>query len=304
MQNAVKKAKKEAPPLLIPDPNPRCRRWLVLGLDPSLSRTGFALMDVRPALAHTPEEGPYTEAIWLAAGSLKPEIPEVPGLHVRSTLWQRSKAIATYLREIVKSVAPDTRDGKGDFHVCDLPECCKPEVGLIVASEYPTPGNDFLVSLNRIINLVFFEDGVLAEKFAEIRIMLINASTLRSLNGLVKRGNSNKVENMAKAYQFIDKARFPELDTDSCDAVLMAMMGRHAASAQLGVSSEIPDNFKTSLCSGAQDVKGKGRNQKVVTRGILHRTEYWYKYERIGFTVRVKDASNPKKSLSRINFSI
>jgi hypothetical protein len=304
MQNAVKKAKKEPAPLLIPDPNPKCKRWLILGLDPSLSRTGFALLDVRPTLAHTPEEGPYTDAIWLAAGSLKPEIPEVVGLHTKNTEWQRSKAIATYLREMVKSVAPDTRQQKGDFHVCNVPECCKPEVGLIVALEYPTPTSTWLVSLNRIINLILFEDGVLRERFAEVRIMLINAATMRSLNGLTGRGNKNKAENIVKAYQFIDKARFPELDTDSCDAVLMAMMARHAASVQLGTSDEIPGNFKTSLCSAAQDTKGSGRNSRVVTRGILHRTEYWYKYERIGFTVRVKDASNPKKSLSRVNFSI
>jgi hypothetical protein len=305
MQNAVKtaKAKKEVA-LLVPEQNLRCRRWLILGLDPSMSRTGFALLDVRPALAHTPEEGPYTDAIWLAAGSLKPEIPKDAEMHSRNTLWQRSKAIATYVREMVKQVAPDTRQGKGDFHVCNVPECCKPEVGLIVSMEFPTPTNDFLVSLNRIINLILFEDGVLAERFAEIRIMLTNAATMRSLMKLTQRGNKNKAENVQRAYDFIDRARFPELDTDACDAVLMAMMARHAASIMLGNASELPENFLNSLCNATQEVKGKGRNAHTVTRGLLHRIEYWYKYERKGYTVCVKDASNPKKSLSRVNFSI
>src|SRR5271170_1105025 len=102
MPRAVKV--KEPTPLLIPQPDPHIKRWIILGLDPSMSRTGFAILDVRPALANTPEEGPYTDAIWLAAGSLKPEIPKDEAMHSRNTLWQRSKAIATYLREIVKSV--------------------------------------------------------------------------------------------------------------------------------------------------------------------------------------------------------
>jgi len=303
MQNAVKKAKKEAS-LLIPEPNRAVKRWVILGLDPSMSRTGFALLDVRPALAHTPEEGPYTDAIWLAAGSIKPEAPQDAQMHTRNTLWQRSKAIATYVREVVKSVAPDKRDSRGDFHVCATPECCKPDVGLIVSMEFPTPTNDFLVSLNRILNLILFEDGVLAERFGEIKMMLVNASTLRSLMKLTQRGSGNKAENILRAYDFIDKARFPQLDSDACDAVLMAMMARHAASIMLGNASEIPENFLNSLCNATQDVKGKGRNARTVTRGLLHRVEYWYKYERKGYTVCVKDASNPKKSLSRISFSI
>jgi hypothetical protein len=300
---AAAKKQKEPVQLLIPDANPRIKRWIILGVDPSLTRTGFALLDVRPALAYTPEEGPYTQAIWLAVGSLKPQMPDA-NLHSRNTLWQRSKAIAIYLREMVKSVAPAKKNDKGDFHVCNLPECCKPDVGLIVSMEYPTPQNDFLVSLNRIINLILFEDGSLAEMFGEVRMQLTNAATMRSLMGLTARGNKNKAENILRAYDFIERAQYPELDSDSCDAILMAMMARHSASVMLGTHNEIPDNFLTSYCNATQEVKGKGRNAHTITKGLLHRIEYWYKYERMGFEVRVKDASNPKKSLSRINFSI
>lgn len=294
MRTASTKKQKEPPVLLIPEANPRIKRWVVLGLDPSMTRTGFALLDVRPVDVY----GTSTRAIWLAAGSLKPEIPDVEGLHTKSTLWQRSKALSIYLREMVKSVAPSRElPGVG-------PDWAKSDAGLIISMEFPTPRNDFLVTLNRIIHLVFFEDGVLADMFGEIRIMLTNAATLRSLNGLVKRGNDNKGENIRKAYEFIDRGDFPELDSDSCDAVLLAMMARHASSVMLGTANEIPTNFLNSLCNATQDVKGKGRNARTVTRGLLHRTEYWYRYERIGFVVRVKDATNPKKSLSRINFSI
>ena len=105
---------KEPTPLLVPEQNPRVKRWIILGLDPSMTRTGFAMLDVRPELAHTPEEVPGTQAIWLAAGSIKPEKIEDSGLHSRNTLWIRGKAMALYLREMIKSVAPEPT-ARGDF---------------------------------------------------------------------------------------------------------------------------------------------------------------------------------------------
>ena len=293
---------KEPTPLLIPQPNAQIKRWIVVGLDPSMSRTGFTLLDVRPALAHTPEEGPYSDAIWLTAGSIKPEFQE-SDLHPRNTIWIRGKAIATYLREMVKTVAPPKKYGDnphGDFEQAPL----RSEVGLIISMEFPTPRNDYLVALNRIISLIFFEDGELASLFGDVRFLITNASTLRSLMGLTQRGNQNKGENILKAYEFIDKAKYPQLDSDACDAVLLAMMARHAASVMLGITSEVPERFLTSLCNGTQEVKGNGRNAHTVTKGLLHRVEYWYPYQRRAVTVAIKDASNPKKSLSRVNFSI
>jgi hypothetical protein len=294
---------KEPTPLLFPDPNPRIKRWIILGLDPSVSRTGFALLDVRPALAHTPEEGPYTDAIWLAAGSAKPDKIDDDLLDARTTVWIRAKAVALYLREVIKSVAPPKKgadDGYGDFE----PGHPKSDVGLIISMEYPTPRNDYLWTMNRIINLVLFDDSEVAGSFGEVRIMLTNPSTLRSLNGLTQKGNQNKGENILKAYEFIDQKRFPQLDSDACDAVLLCMMGRHAASVMLGTKEEVPERFLTSMCNATQENKGKGRNAYVRTKGQLHRTEYWYRYERRDYAVAVKDATNPKKNLSRVNFSI
>jgi hypothetical protein len=290
MPRAVKV--KEPIPLLFPDPNQRIKRWIILGLDPSVSRTGFALLDVRPALAHTPEEGPYTDAGWLAAGSAKPDKIDDDLLDARTTVWIRAKAVALYLREVIKSVAPPIDPEKDS------------DVGLIVSMEYPTPRNDYLWTMNRIINLVLFDDSEVAEAFGEVRIMLTNPSTLRSLHGLTQKGNQNKGENILKAYEFIDRKRFPQLDSDACDAILLCMMGRHAASIALGTKEEVPERFLTSMCNATQETKGKGRNAYVRTKGQLHRTEYWYKYERRDYAVAVKDASNPKKNLSRVNFSI
>src|SRR5271167_520706 len=302
MPRAVKV--KEPIPLLIPKPDARIKRWIVVGLDPSMSRTGFTLLDVRPALAHTPEEGPYTDAVWLTAGSIKPEFQEAD-LHPRNTIWIRGKAIATYLREMIKTVAPAPKvrgdlEGYGDFD----PAPAKSDVGLIISMEFPTPRNDYLVALNRIISQIFFEDGELTQLFGDIRFLITNASTLRSLMGLTQKGSKNKAENILKAYEFIDHSRYPQLDSDACDAVLLAMMARHAASVMMGITSEVPERFLMSLCSGEQKVKGNGRNAHTVTAGLLHRIEYWYRYQRRAVGVAIKDASNPKKSLSRVNFSI
>jgi hypothetical protein len=291
---------KEPIPLSIPPADTQIKRWIVLGLDPSMSRTGFALLDVRPTL----DNASTSDAIWLAAGSVKPDKIEDATGDARSTVWIRAKAIATYIREMVKSVAPAPKpqgdlEGYGDFD----PAPAKSDVGLIICMEYPTPQNDYLWSVNRIINLIMFEDHQVASKFGCVRIFLVNASTNRSVMGLIQKGN-NKGENITKAYEFIDKARFPELDPESCDGVLMAIWGRHAASVMLGTSGEIPERFLLTMCRGDQRIKGKGRNAHAIINGILHRNEYWYRYERSSYSVAIKDASNPKKNLSRLNFSI
>jgi hypothetical protein len=294
---------KEPVPVSLPDPNDAIRRWIVLGLDPSMSRTGFAVMDVRPAIAFTPEEGPHSVAQWLAAGSIKPDRIDDPAIDARATVWIRAKAIATYIREMVKQVAPERPpgfNGYGDFE----PGRGTTDTGLIICMEYPTPTNDYLWSVNRIINLIMFEDGEIAQAFGEVRILLVNASTNRSVMGLIQRGNTNKSENITKAYEFIDIKKFPELDVESCDGVLMAIWGRHAASAMLGTGEDIPESFKLRLFRSDQKTKGAGRNAHLVTNGIMYRTEYWYRYRRGNYAVAIKDATSPKKSLKRVNFSI
>lgn len=285
-------------PLLVPDPNPKIKRWIVLGLDPSVSRTGFAILDVRP-------DGTRTEATWLTAGSVKPDKIEDPNLDARSTVWIRAKAVALYLREVVKSVAPAPPllgdfEGYGDFE----PAHPRSDTGLIISMEYPTPENDYLWSVNRIIHLIMFDDHELARKFGEVRIQMTNASTLRSLMGLTQRGNSNKGENILKAYEYIDRKQYPQLDSDACDAILMCMMGRYAASFMLGTNAEVPERFVNAMCNATQEVKGKGRNSYIRVKGLFHQTQYWHKYERQNYSIAIKDASNPKKSLSRLNFSI
>jgi hypothetical protein len=224
-------------------------------------------------------------ASWWDIGSAKPDKIEDEH-HSRTTLWIRSKLIAMFLREFLKLTQGDKR------------------TGLIISMEYPTPTNDFLVALNRIIHVVLFDDKSLESKFGEVRILTTNASTLRSLMGLKQRGAKNKQENILKAYEYVDNQTYPELDSDACDAVLMAVMGRYAATIMLGKSDQIPPRFLTSLCNATEEIKGKGRNARTVIKGILHRPEYWYTYELRSYGIGIKDASNPKKALQRKYFLI
>jgi hypothetical protein len=83
-----KKAPAAPPVLRIPSPED-CDRWLVLGLDPSLSRTGYSFMLVQKSDSET-----GTSARWLDVGSLKPGDASDP-------VWVRSKAIALTLQQLL-----------------------------------------------------------------------------------------------------------------------------------------------------------------------------------------------------------
>ena len=250
--------------------------WLVVGLDPSMSRTGFAMMYVDANSASQPNN-------WVSVGSIKPDDSSKP-------IWARAKAMSLFTQHAIRQAY----SGLSAFK----------DVGLLISTEYPTPMNDFLVALNRILHVVLF-DGAFPGQFSAIKVLTTNASTLRSLMGLKARGATNKKENIARAYEFIDQAVWPGLDTDSCDAVLLAMMGKYAAQIVSGYPDEVPERFKVSLCNAAKEAKGKGTRARIITKGLLHRTEYWYPYEKESYTLLVKDARRPTgKTLTRDQFII
>ncbi len=264
--------------------------WLVVGIDPSLSRTGYALAEVSAA-------GQLTGHRWLTVGSVKPDSAADP-------IWVRGKAMSLFLKRVITKthhslIFPENFD-LGD-------EAPTKRVGLLISLEYPTPMNDFLVALNRILHLVLFEQSEVnnfTSQFATIRILTTNAATLRSLMNLKMRGAANKKENIVRAYEHIQHNLWPSLDTDSCDAVLLAEMGRHAATIMLGHDYNVPEHIKNSLCNSNKEVKGKGTRVRIITKGLLHRDEYWYPYEPKEYTLLVKDAANPKPGLKRENFTL
>ena len=274
-----KRIPKPSPVLDLPAPTPEIDNWIVYGLDPSVSRTGYAFMRVRA------EDG-QIKARWEDVGSFKPSDTTAP-------VWVRSKQIAMCLSSKLTSHRPEIED--------------IPTTGLIISTEFPTPENDWLVSLQRIMHLVLFDCpggpfpkddySVLANCFASIRVLTTNASTLRSLMGLKLRGAKNKVENKTKAYEFIDRDRYPNLDTDSCDAVLMAMMGRYAASFLLNVPGDPPPQFRLRMTDSSKETKGKGTRFRIVTKGLMHRPEYWYAYEPKVYDIGHTNARDKKHKL-------
>jgi hypothetical protein len=145
--STVKKArlKKEKPPLelLSPQPMPEIHRWLIFGLDPSLSRTGYALMEVNRDATAPP-------ARWITVGSVKPESAADP-------VWLRSKLLALSLRDILREHTPQDQ-----------------YTGLIISAEAPTAQNDFLVTLNRVLHVILFE-GDLADQYAFTGVLQTNA---------------------------------------------------------------------------------------------------------------------------------
>jgi Asp-tRNA(Asn)/Glu-tRNA(Gln) amidotransferase B subunit len=82
------------------------------------------------------------------------------------------------------------------------------------------------------------------------------------------------------------------------------MMARHTTSILLGHPEEVPERFLVALCNANQEMKGKGRNAKIITKGILHRKEYFYPYTRKTYTLVVNDASRQTTRLERIGYSI
>jgi Intein splicing domain/LAGLIDADG-like domain len=252
-----KRAKKAKAPVECSEPDvmPEIKEWYIFGLDPSLSGTGYALQHIRI-------DGDRTKARWVDVGTIKPADASDP-------IWIRSKNIAMFLRSRIPQVPSEEIA----------------ETGLILSFEQPTPGNDWLVGLNRIIHCEFFDGPgvpfekddrtILSNNFGAIRILHTNAATLRSLMGLTKTGNKNKAENIVKAYTFIDQEKFPNLDTDSCDGVLLAMMARHTASLLMGRPEEVPENVYISLTNATKEIKGKGTRARTITKGLLHRPEYW-----------------------------
>jgi hypothetical protein len=243
-------------------------KWLIFSADLSLTRTGFAIS------VATPIEGSGVSHRWISIGSIKPGTSAEP-------VWVRSKAIATFLKGEVQRVAPAVGLGS---------------LGLIIVLEQAPPMNDFLSSINRVLHAVLL-DTDLHKLFEEVHILSINASSLRSVMGLTKTGAKNKLENIAKSLEYIDKTSFCEVDSDSCDAILLSTSAWYASALLLGRPDAVPDKFKRLFCNATQVIKGKGRNAKTVTAGILWRPEYWTTYKPHVVALKLKDASVKTKKL-------
>jgi hypothetical protein len=248
-------------------PTPRdMNEWVIVGIDPSLSRTGLAVMT-------NTVDGPKWELI----KSLKPADSSYP-------VWVRSVMMADFITTSILAHADS-------------------EKGLIISLEAPTPGNDWLNIVNKIIQSKVLPS--VTHAFKEVCVMHINAMTLRSCLGLVEKGN-NKHENIRKAHEYANAIEYPGIDSDACDAVLLGQFGRHASDLFLGQDIKtMPEKVMLALCDFSDVVKGKGRNQKIIKKGILYNPNYWFKYETKTYSISIKDARiPPKKRLEKLEVNI
>jgi hypothetical protein len=242
--------------------------WTIVGIDPSLSRTGLAILDNTP-------DGPT----WTAIKSLKPDDSKAPS-------WIRSLMMARYIQT---SVLENEDLNKG----------------LMIVMEAPTPGNDYLATINKIIHAVVLPDLTCISDYSRICVMHVNAMTMRSCLGLTAKGN-NKHENIRKSHEFADSTAFPGIDSDACDAVLLAQFGRFVSDVFLGKGvADIPDKIAAALFDFTDVTKGKGRNERVVKKGIIYNPAYWFVFEPTEYSISVKDARvPPKKRLEKITVII
>lgn len=269
--------------LLIPDPIPDVDRWIILGLDPSISRTGYAIM-----LVERKED--KSGASWIKVGSLKPDTD------ASTPTWIRAKSVAL----TVTSILADTME---QLVVDD--EWIK-RTGLIISMEAPTPQNDFLNTISIVLRIFLLDiEGVMGKYLRAMRcfVQLTNAATMRSLMGLVQKGAGNKKENITRALLFLGEG-YANLDTDACDGVLMAMMARYSASILLGFPYTISERFLQALCDGTQVEAKKGGRAIIRTKGLLHRPEYWMAHQHSEYTVKLRDARDKKARLDQVKFTI
>ena len=185
--------------------------WLIIGLDPSMSRSGISVLTVNKK----------DEATVHFIGSVQPDDRSVDD-------FIRAKAQTAVIQNLIMEHA-DEYDN------------------LLVSLEAPTPGNDYLISTNRIMKTGISARSI-TKKFDRVIFMHTNASTLRSCFGLIKKGN-NKSENIDAAYSIVKESDYPGIDSDACDALLIGMMGRYAVSVLNSNSNTVPEKFLKALTS-------------------------------------------------------
>ena len=239
----------KAAPAQLAFPRLSVKDWVVLGVDLSFSRTGFATLRLEGGVA-----------TWGEVGSIAPK-------SAKDETWARGTAIARHLRDLLRRLVAEAK-GK------DTP------TGVILSMETPDPNNSYLMALNGIVQSQLWgtKGSTPYYEGADLYRMLINAATLRSALRL-PGAKTDKDENKAMAYQYIDVADYPGLDSDSCDAVLLAMMGKHAAMILIGQEAMVPNKCLFTLCSEDVKVKVTTRSgvssRKETPKAIMHNPATW-----------------------------
>lgn len=269
------KIKKELPKPTLPKlpPPAYTKPWIILGLDPSLSSTGFTLVT---------EEGS-----WYRIGSIRPENrDEQP--------WIRATAMGSYIVDLLKE------------YLCSLQG--SPH-NLLMVYEAPTVGNDYLIISSNLVRSTIRSDKVINSLIPYNQELMVNAATMRNIMGLTTKGN-NKGENKEKAWEFISKEKYPGLDSDACDGVLFAQIGLWTITLMKeGLDTDkVPESFKQRFCDPTmtfKKVKATGDKKENGPHGVLHDPYYFFPYEQQPRYLKIKDATRSKgKSLEEKSFIV
>lgn len=255
--------------LTLPQNVPSVKDWVILSTDLSLSRSGMWI-------------GTFIDGSLKAEfiGSIKSESSDPQWVRCYSSSWFLKKKL-----DEISSQIPGR------------------ELGLLVVSEVPTPGNDYLGAIHSIVNASLLPWSEECGRFKEIWNLRINAATMRNILGLVQKGSDNKKENQALAWTFFDPKEFPGLDTDACDAALFAVLA--SWTIKLFSEESVPDNFKTRFLDSTLVAKGKGKNAYTTPRGVLLNEEYWSRHVKSSRQLTIKDARiPPRKRLEKVSYPI
>jgi len=123
--------------------------------------------------------------------------------------------------------------------------------------------------------------------------------------GLVKTGN-NKDENIQRAYNYLSSALYPNLDSDACDGVLFAMMGRFAAYIFMGQSHLVSEKVAECLTSSTiRKIKRGGRLMEGY-QGLLLNPMYTWEYKHgMEVVLAIRDATSVKgKRLPTVSYTV
>lgn len=222
------------------------QNWAILGLDLSLSNTGFASLYLQDGAA-----------VWGHVGSLCTKTgPEN---------WARSQAYGIGIGMVMESM----------WKTC---AASGRAWGLCISLEWPDPNNSYLMGLNQVVQSVIWNYQVpFFSEFQGIQRMSVNASTLRSVVGI--KGGTDKEENHRIAQSFLPPGSYPNLDHDACDAVLLCQFARWGVDMLQGRRATVPVPAQIALAKVGEKMRVVGSRRVPVPAGILYDPVLWTRME-------------------------
>lgn len=259
------------------------QNWAILGLDLSLSRTGYATLLTQGSAETWVEIGSYT-----------------PGDESKGEdTWARAQAYALGIGAEIERIHARCTAMGGSW-------------GLLIVMETPDPENSYLMGLNQVIQTNLWNPIIpFYSFFSELRRMFVNAQSLRSIMGLPQ--GSTKADNQKKAWSFLPSGRFQRMDTDACDAVLLVRFAAWGIAMLQGRPEQVPRVAQIALARDGVSVKvkavskdtGEVLRKEEKPNGLLYNPDLWTKIEfPKAIVLKRADADRPKPKLDSFTLQI